>query len=137
MKLLFCDQVLNDIETNLISDGFNLMKNNDPNDCFKRIICNIATGKTLIVSNLLSYRCLIGLRFLFRNCSYPTSFLVIGEKEYSMMLPLMNFVSDNEDQFVPTELKQFSSNLKLARQIGEAGKNIDICQGKNGSFAAL
>ena len=54
-----------------------------------------------------------------------------------MMLPLMNFVSDNEDQFVPTELKQFSSNLKLAKQIGEAGKNIDICQGKNGSFAAL
>ena len=53
------------------------------------------------------------------------------------MSPLMNFVSDNEDQFVPPELKQFSSNLKVAKKIGEAGKNIDICQGKNGSIAAL
>jgi len=88
------DKILNGIETNLISDGFNLMKNSDPNDCFKRIICDIATG----------------------------------EKEYSMMSPLMNFVSDNEDQFVPPGLKEFSSNLKLAKKIGEAGKNIDICQ---------
>ena len=47
-----------------------------------------------------------------------------------MMSPLMNFVSDNEDQFVPPQLKQFSSNLKLAKKIGEAGKSIDICQGK-------
>ena len=54
-----------------------------------------------------------------------------------MMSPLMNFVSDNEDQFVPPELKQFSSNLKVAKKIGEAGKNIDVCEGKNGSFAVL
>ena len=50
------------------------------------------------------------------------------------MSPLMNFVSDNEDQFVPAELKQFSSNLTLAKKIGEAGKNIEICQGKKESF---
>ena len=47
-----------------------------------------------------------------------------------MMSPLMNFVSDNEDQFVPAELKQFSANLKLAKKIGQAEKNIEICQGK-------
>merc|ERR1712126_277266 len=64
---------LNDVETNLISDGFNVMWNSDPSDCFERIICIIA----------------------------------IGEKEYSMMSPLMNFVSDNEDQYVSEELKQF------------------------------
>ena len=54
-----------------------------------------------------------------------------------MMYPLMNFVSDNEDQFIPPELKQFSSNLKLAKKIGEAGKNIDICQGKTGFSAFI
>jgi len=85
---------LYDIEANLISDGLDMMMNSDPKDCFKRIICDIATG----------------------------------EKEYSIMSPLMNFVSDNEDQFVPAELKQFSSNLTLAKKIGEAGKNIEICQ---------
>ena len=52
------------------------------------------------------------------------------------MSPLMNFVSDNEDQFIPPELKQFSSNLKLAKKIGEAGKSIDICQGKK-DFSAF
>jgi len=85
---------LYDIEANLISDGLDMMKNSDPSDCFKRIVCDIATG----------------------------------EKEYSIMSPLMNFVSDNEDQFVPADLKQFSSNLKFAKKIGEAGKNIEICQ---------
>ena len=50
------------------------------------------------------------------------------------MSPLMNFVSDNEDQFVPPELKQFSSNLKLAKKIGQAGRNIETCQGKEESF---
>merc|ERR1712135_152464 len=85
---------LYDFEANLISDGLDMMMNSDPKDCFKRIICDIATG----------------------------------EKEYSIMSPLMNFVSDNEDQFVPAELKQFSSNLTLAKKIGEAGKNIEICQ---------
>ena len=50
------------------------------------------------------------------------------------MSPLMNFVSDNEDQFIPAELKQFSSNLKLAKKIGQAGKNIEICEGKKESF---
>ena len=52
-----------------------------------------------------------------------------------MMSPLMNFVSDNEDQFVPAELKQFSANLKLAKKIGQAEKNIEICQGKNYSLS--
>merc|ERR1712133_150802 len=85
---------LNDVETNLISDGFKVMWNSDPSNCFERIICIIATG----------------------------------EKEYSMMSPLMNFVSDNEDQFVSEELKQFSSNLKLAKKIGQAGRNIETCQ---------
>jgi len=85
---------LNDTETNLITDGFNVMRNSDPSDCFQRIICIIATG----------------------------------EKEYSMMSPLMNFVSDNEDQFVPVQLKQFSSNLILAKKIGQAGNNIEICK---------
>jgi len=83
-----------DIETNLISDGFNVMRNSDPSACFERIICIVATG----------------------------------EKEYSMMSPLMNFVSDNEEKFVPAEMKQFSSDLKLAKKIGQAGKNIEICQ---------
>jgi len=91
---------LNDVETNLISDGFNVMWNSDPSNCFERIICIIA----------------------------------IGENEYSMMSPLMNFVSDNEDQFVSEELKQFSSNLKLAKKIGQAGRNIETCQGKKESF---
>merc|ERR1712136_539909 len=59
-------EVLYDIEANLISDGLDMMMNSDPKDCFKGIICDIATG----------------------------------EKEYSIMSPLMNFVSDNEDQFV-------------------------------------
>jgi len=88
------DQGQNDIETNLISDGFNLMMSSDPNDCFKRIICDIATG----------------------------------EKDYSIMSPLLNFVSDDEDNHVPPELKQFSFSLKMARKIGEAGRNTDICQ---------
>ena len=50
------------------------------------------------------------------------------------MSPLMNFVSDNEDQFVPPGLKEFSSNLKLAKKIGQDGRNIEICQGKKESF---
>ena len=45
------------------------------------------------------------------------------------MTPLLNFVSDDEDQFVPRELKRFSFDLKMAKKIGEAGKNTDICQG--------
>jgi len=85
---------LNDVESNLISDSFNVMRNSDPSDCSERIICIIA----------------------------------IGENEYSMMSPLMNFVSDNEDQFVSEELKQFSSNLKVAKKIGQAGRNIETCQ---------
>jgi len=93
-QILDENQVQNDIETNLISDGFNLMKNSDPSECFKRIICDVATG----------------------------------EKEYSTMTPYLNFVSDDEDQFVPKELKRFSFGLKMAKKIGEAGKNTDICQ---------
>merc|ERR1712064_246543 len=54
-----------------MGDGFNLMKNSDPSECFKRIICDVATG----------------------------------EKEYSTMTPFLNFVSDDEDQFVPKELE--------------------------------
>ena len=50
------------------------------------------------------------------------------------MSPLMNFVSDNEDQFFPAELKQFSSNLILAKKIGQAGNNVEICQGKKEYF---
>ena len=45
------------------------------------------------------------------------------------MTPFLNFVSDDEDQFVPKELKRFSFDLKMAKKIGEAGKNTDICQG--------
>ena len=45
------------------------------------------------------------------------------------MSPLLNFVSDDEDNHVPPELKQFSFSLKMARKIGEAGRNTDICQG--------
>jgi len=93
-QILDENQEQNEIETNLISDGFNLMKNSDPSDCFKRIICDVATG----------------------------------EKEYSIMAPLMNFVSDDEDQFVPTELKRFSFDLKMAKKIGAAGKNTELCQ---------
>ena len=74
------------------------------------------------------------LWFLFWNGSHANSFLVTGEKEYSLMSPLMNFVSDNEDQFVPVQLKQFSSNLILAKKVGQAGNNIEICQGKNENF---
>ena len=51
-----------------------------------------------------------------------------------MMSPLMNFVSDNEDQLVSEELKQFLSNLKLAKKIGQVGRNIETCQGKKESF---
>ena len=83
----------------------------------------------MIVFNLLYYGT-FPLKFLFKNWSYANSFFVTGETEYSMMSPLMNFVSDNEDQFVPAELKQFSANLKLAKKIGQAEKNIEICQGK-------
>merc|ERR1711962_280450 len=93
-QLLDENQEQNDIEANLITDGFNLMKNSDPSDCFKRIICDVATG----------------------------------EKEYSIMTPLLNFVSDDEDQFVPRELKNYSFDLKIAKKIGEAGKNTDICK---------
>ena len=50
------------------------------------------------------------------------------------MSPLMNFVSDNEEKFVPAEMKQFSSDLKLAKKIGQAGKNIEICQGRKEFF---
>ena len=46
------------------------------------------------------------------------------------MSPLLNFVSDDEDKYVPTELKQFSFGLKMARKLGEAGRNTDVCQGK-------
>ena len=74
------------------------------------------------------------LRFLFCNGSYANSFLITGEKEYSMISPLMNLVSDNKDQFVPVELKQFSSNLILAKKIGQAGNNVEICQGKKEYF---
>ena len=56
-------------------------------------------------------------------------YYLIGEKEYSTMTPFLNFVSDDEDQFVPKELKRFSFDLKMAKKIGEAGKNTDICQG--------
>merc|ERR1711962_747364 len=93
-QILDENQEQNDIEANLIADGFNLMKNSDPSDCFKRIICDVATG----------------------------------EKEYSSMSPLLHFVSDDEDQFVPKELKKFSFDLKMAKKVGEAGKNTDICQ---------
>ena len=64
----------------------------------------------------------------------PIFFLIIGETDYAIMSPLMNFVSDNEDQFVPKEMKQFSYNLKLAKKMGEAGKSIELCRGKEGTF---
>ena len=50
------------------------------------------------------------------------------------MTPFLNFVSDDEDQFVPTELKRCSSDLKMAKKIGEAGKNTDICQGNECNY---
>ena len=53
---LFLDQEQNDIETNLITDGFNLMKNSDPRDCFKRIICDVATGKIIVILRLVSIK---------------------------------------------------------------------------------
>lgn len=81
-------------EGNLISAGFAVMRRSDPNDCFRRIICDISTG----------------------------------EDEFSKLNPILNFVSDDEEQYVPNQLKKFGKQLKIARKVGEAGKNIELCE---------
>ena len=53
-------------EGNLISGGFEIMRKSDPSDCFRRIICDISTGRvfsTFIASNLLK-----GISYL-KKCS--------------------------------------------------------------------
>ena len=56
-------------------------------------------------------------------------FNILGEEKFSPLAPILNFVSGDEDKYVPPQWKEFSYKMKIASKIGVNGRNSNFCEG--------